>query len=242
MKRLLKKWGNSLRKRRRRLIQSLSSGSKPDKCIIVASNGRSGSTLTYQAIREALALRDSSAANSSRFVARLKEATFEAPLVYKTHDFPDALAKKPCNVRVLFCFGSAKDSAFSVYSAMDRYGAEWVSKHFYNLHATGTFDDLFKKDVLQQARQIKEWATFEDVPVMCVHYDAIWDYKAEISEFIGMEFQPPARKDREPKRIPDDLCLAANQVYDPIDRVIGELPKVFLASKEYKETVDKLPN
>lgn len=241
MSRYLKKWSNSAHKLGLRVRQALDPRPGPDKCIIVASNGRSGSTLTWQAIQEAMMARDLSTRKKCKFVPRLADVDFSAPSLYKTHDFPDALTTQPDNTRVVFCFGSTKDSALSVYSAMDRFGADWVEQHFYHLHATGTFDELFQKDVLQQARQIREWATFEGVPVLCIHYDAIWDHKAEISEFIGLEFKPPERKKRLPKQIPDMVRAAADDVYDPIDEIVDKLPKVFLASKQYSGLVRELP-
>lgn len=241
IKRLFGKWKNSFEKRRTILRQYLDTRPKPNTCIIVASNGRSGSTLTFQTIRQGMLERDVRTAGKFQFVSRLSEVTFPRPFVYKTHDFPDALSEKRDGVRVVFCFGSTKDSALSVYSAVERYGEDWVEKHFYNLHADGTFEDLLKKDVLQQARQIREWATFEDVPVLCVHYDAIWDHKAEISEFISLDFEPPKRRKREPKKIPENLLTAASAVYDPIDEIVAELPRIFLASKQYSDIVAKLP-
>ena len=231
----------SVRKRLRRVRQMFDTRPKPDKCIIVASNGRSGSTLTFKAIRAAMGARDIRLERNAVFVSRLDGTPLTAPFVYKTHDFPDALASGPENVRVVFCFGSTKDSTISVYSAMERYGPEWVKKHFYNLHATGAFEDLFKRDVLQQARQIRDWVTFEKVPVLCVHYDAIWDNTAEISEFIGLDFIPPERRQREPKTIPEDIRVGADKIYDPIDQVVDELPKIFVASRQYAEIVDRLP-
>ncbi|MBO9445521.1 hypothetical protein [Ruegeria sp. R14_0] len=184
---------------------------------------------------------DPLAGKRSAFVARLKDATFQSPCVFKTHDFPDALSSWPENTRVVFCFGSTKESAFSVYSAKEKYGDAWVEQHFYNLNATGTYDELFERDVLQQARQVKEWATFESVPVLCVHYDALWEHKETISQFAGWKFDPPERRDRAPKNIPAELRAAADRVYGPIDAVIDQLPKCFVASSIYRRTVDELP-
>lgn len=235
------KWMRSVRKRLaslqlRRLLQNA-----PENCVIVASNGRSGSTMTFLALLKSLKKIKPRAVKHSSFVARLNDATFRAPCVYKTHDFPQSLSSWPENTRVVFCFGPAKDSAFSVHAAMEGYGPDWIESHFYHLHANGTYDELFERDVLQQARQIKEWVTFEDVPVLCVHYDAIWEYQDTISRFTGLEFKPPERRDRAPKDIPADLKAKADRVYDPIDEVIDQLPRCFIASKRYRTTVQELP-
>ncbi|KUJ76237.1 hypothetical protein AVO45_13080 [Ruegeria marisrubri] len=212
----------------------------PRPCIVVASNGRSGSTLTYAALRKARNRRFWWKKQGFPFDARLKDAPLEPGTVTKTHDFPDALRGRD-NVKVVFCFGSARDSALSVYSAMERYGPDWIADHFYHLHAKGGFDDLFRYDVLRQAEQVRAWATFEDVPVLCVHYDAIWRRQKDIAEFTGLNFTPPERKERAPKQIPQDLLRAASEVYDPIDAVLAELPEMFLSSKEMAGAVSKLP-
>ncbi|CUK01537.1 hypothetical protein RUE5091_02263 [Ruegeria denitrificans] len=236
-----KKWRRSVRKALAPLRARLIPQSQPETCIIVASNGRSGSTLTFTTLIEAMEGTVPKARKKATFFARMKDATFQAPCVYKTHDFPQTLSSWPENTRVIFCFGSTKDSALSVYTAKEKYGDEWIDLHFHHLHATGTYDELFERDVLQQARQVKEWATFEDVPVLCVHYDAIWDHKETISRFTGWKFNPPERRERAPKNIPADLMAAADRVYGPIDAVIDQLPKCFIASRQFRRTVEDLP-
>ncbi|WP_170751695.1 hypothetical protein [Ruegeria lacuscaerulensis] len=197
--------------------------------------------MTYLALSKALRKRNPSAVERSAFVARLKDAEFKAPFIYKTHDFPQALLEWPAETRVVFCFGSTKDSAFSVYSAKERYGEDWIRQHFYHLRATGEYCDLFQRDILQQAKQIKEWAVFEGVPVLCVHYDAIWDHQNDISEFTGLKMKLPKRERRAPKEIPTELRSAASQVYDSIDEIVEELPRCFIASPKFADIVAKLP-
>jgi hypothetical protein len=239
--RRIDKWKRSVRKRVAiRRLERIPQNA-PQNCVIVASNGRSGSTLTFLALADALKEIDPISAQRVDFVARLSDTEFHSPCVFKTHDFPQPLSSWPENTRVVFCFGPTKDSAFSVYSAMERYGADWIDQHFYHLHATGTFDELFEHDVLQQAQQIKEWATFEDVPVLCVRYDALWDHQETISRFTGLDFKPPKRRERTPKDIPDEFKASADRLYDPIDEVIDQLPECFVASSYYSGVVKKLP-
>lgn len=235
------KWVRSTRKILAPLRTRIRRKFRPDHCVIVASNGRSGSTMTYTALLEALKKLDPKVASQARFIARLDDAEFQAPFLYKTHDFPQTLSTWPKDTRVVFCFGPAKESSFSVYSAMEGYGPDWIKEHFYNMHATGTFDELFQRDVLQQARQIREWVTFQDIPVLCVHYDALWDYQKTISRFTGLDFAPPARRARAPKEIPAEFKESAGKVYDPIDDVVAQLPKCFRASAKFEKIVGNLP-
>ncbi len=207
----------------------------------MASNGRSGSTLMYEALREAR-VQDTwwKKKAGTIFEPRLDQASLSYGTVVKTHDFPDALRGRR-DVKVVFCFGPTRDSALSVYSTLERFGADWVEEHLYHMNAKGPFEDLFKYDVLRQAEQVREWATFEEVPVLCVHYDAIWRRQKDISEFIGLEFELPDRVGREPKQVSEEILAAASNVYDPIDAVLSELPEVFLASRKFKPIVDRLP-
>lgn len=210
--------------------------------VIVASNGRAGSTLTYSALMEGLNKTDPRPVKRARFVPRLAHAEHSAPCLFKTHDFPAALGAWPEATRAVFCFGNTQDSALSVYSAKSRYGDEWVTEHFEHLQATGSFDELFERDVLQQARQVKEWAIFEQVPVLCVHYDALWDHEETVSDFTGIAFKAPPRRARVAKDIPSDLRQAAERLYGPIDALINQLPKCFVAGPQYKGLVSKLPS
>lgn len=213
---------------------------RPSLCIVVASNGRSGSSLTYDTLRKARNRRFWCKKQDYIFEARLQDAPLVPGTITKTHDFPDALRGRR-NVRVVFCFGSTRDSALSVYSALERFGPKWIEDHFFHLAAKGTFDDLFRHDVLRQAEQVQRWATFEDVPVLCLRYEAIWRRQQEIADFTGLKFDPPQRRKRTPKEIPEEILQAASAVYNPIDEILAELPDIFPASRDMEETVAKLP-
>ncbi len=213
---------------------------KNDPCIIVASNGRSGSTLMFDALWAACKRRHWFRRPTASFQESLASAPLTAGSLVKTHDYPDGLRGRE-NVKVLFCFGPTKASALSVYSAVERYGRDWVNQHFEHLHAKGPFDDLFKYDVLNQVEQLKQWGTFQEVPVLCLSYDAIWRRQNDVEDFLHLKFTLPERVERARKSIPDDLLAKASQVYDPIDEVVAELPELFLASPEHSDVLDRLP-
>ncbi|WP_171126876.1 MULTISPECIES: hypothetical protein [unclassified Ruegeria] len=214
--------------------------SKDDPCIIVASNGRSGSTLMFDALWVACKRRRWFRKPKAGFEPELATAELPAGSLIKTHDFPAGLKGRE-NVKVLFCFGPTKDSALSVYSALERFGRDWVDQHFEHLHAKGTFDDLFEFDVLNQVEQMRRWGTFQDVPVLCLSYDAIWRRQEDVQDFLGLKFTLPERAERARKSIPDEVLAKAAQVYDPIDRALADLPELFVASPDYESALSKLP-
>ncbi len=214
---------------------------KTNPCLIVASNGRSGSTLMFDALWKAQKRRRVWRKPKATFEMELAQAELHQGNLVKTHDFPSGLEGRD-NVKVLFCYGPTKDSALSVYSVLGRHGRDWIRQHFAHLHAKGTFEDLFKYDVLNQAEQMRQWATFENVPVLCLSYDAIWRRQSEVADFLELNFTLPERTERAKKSIPDEILDQASAVYDPIDAVLSELPELFVASTKYANILNRLPS
>ena len=57
-------------------------------------------------------------------------------VVYKTHGLANELPKNS-NLKVIFIFGSASDSALSVYGCMEKKSRQWVEDHFNHMRANG---------------------------------------------------------------------------------------------------------
>lgn len=214
-------------------MRSLWPNRKP--CVIVASIGRSGSSIVTGRLKR-----------SAKTVWLKKTAWFSptlatAPLlpgtICKTHDLPDALTDRTEAVKALFIFGSTLDSALSVQSCIQRYGPDWGITHLKHLKSTGHIDDLFKYDVGGLGAQIKSWATFDGTPTLCVRYDALWDNTAEISRFTGYRFKLPVFKQRSPKQFDDTTMAQARRIYGPIDDIVMKLPPVFMAGPHMADQV-----
>ena len=196
-------------------------------CIIVASIGRSGSTLTTKTLTAAAQTiwRD----RPSEFAASLSKAKLARGTICKTHDYPAALTGRTGKAKALFIFGSTIDSVISVHSCIDRKGPEWIDRHLKHLQSDGHIDDLFNYDVLMLGPQIKTWATFDGIPTLCVRYDKLWDHAAEIAAFTGYDFDLPAFEQRTPKTLDDGLMAKARQLYEPLDDIVMKLPTIFTA-------------
>lgn len=88
--------------------------------VVVASFGRAGSTVVYGALSEAMARRRFlvGGRSSAKIVKAgswfLDAQALNPGVIYKTHDYPDALSGKR-NLRAVFLFGSTIDAALSVY-------------------------------------------------------------------------------------------------------------------------------
>ncbi|MEM9383692.1 MAG: hypothetical protein AAGA68_01420 [Pseudomonadota bacterium] len=214
------------------LAQRLSQPTLP--ALVVASLGRSGSTLLHEALVDAMAERRfGPLAGPSRRLAKdyvwdLDGATLYRGVVYKTHDFPEALAAQARAVRAMFIFGSAQDAALSVRTCFDRYGPTWIGEHFAHLHADGPYEELLTRDVLRFEEQLRRWASYTDVPVLCLRYETLWDHIAHLREFCGVPVSLPPRRQRERNDAGADTLDAANSVYAPLDRIIDRLPDAFI--------------
>lgn len=197
--------------------------------VVIASMGRMGSTLVYQAACEAMARRSVLGATLGRRVVsdtawELTSTRLRPGVVYKTHDLPPRNTHG-AHMKAVFLFGPASDSALSVIACEQRYGAGWVREHFEHMHATGTTADLQRSDVLGFRTQIESWATPLPYPVMLLHYDAIWEYQSVLARFLGVPIVLPPRRRRSPPMIDDDTERQVRAVFQELDSWIDRLPR-----------------
>lgn len=169
--------------------------------IIVASMGRSGSTLVYTAVSRAIAaerflwLGRFGGAIVSDSAWDLGEKRYEPGVVYKTHGLAHELPAG-AQAKVIFLFGPASDAALSVLACKEKYGQEWIDLHFDHLRATGTVQDLSSSDVLRFEEQVDGWRGKDGVERLILRYDAIWDHAETLSEFVGCPVKLPVRRAR----------------------------------------------
>lgn len=208
------------------------------KPILVASMGRSGSTLCWRAISEALVINKFGAAGSlfRKYLAkRIRSEAWDLRTdrifpgrVYKTHALADELPSD-FDGRIVFLFGCASDAALSVVSCRQRYGEDWVSEHFQHLRAIGSFDELGNYDVLQFEKQIETWTNLEGHNIICLRYEKLWDNVSALSEFLGFNVELPERRIRTTHNLQNlhnsDLFLAN---YKNLDDKISDLPDLII--------------
>ena len=213
--------------------------------LVVASTGRSGSTLVYDALVEAVQRErfGTTAGHRARLVPdvawSLGEKVFRGGAVYKTHDYPRALAGQN-NVKVVFVFDLASEIALSVLKCRETEGDDWISEHLDHLKAPGRFDDILETDILGILPQMRAWTKFTGVPVLCVRYEGIWENLSAIREFTGLSVGLPERRDRTPKRFSDDVLKRVSETYGPIDQRVARLPDVFEAGPEMAARLDEV--
>lgn len=162
----------------------------------------------------------------------LAGSQLQSGIVYKTHDYPDALEGRD-DLRTLFVFGSARESVLSVMEQDVVRGRDWIHEHLDHLKRSDEpFEALLERDILGIEAQLEAWTRFEGSPVLCVRYDALWDAEDEIQAFTGIPLSLPERKPRTPKAVSADVREAVDRVYGPIDLRIDALPDVFRAGAQ----------
>ncbi len=231
-----KRIGRSLSKRMYRMIPCNRPG------IIQASYGRSGSTMVYEALAAAMA-----EVRFGRFWRHVRDESWtlgEKPLrpgtVYKTHDYPAALAGRD-DLRTVFVFGAATEAALSVIAQEKQEGRDWVDLHLRNLKAPGSYDEILNWDSLGIAAQLEAWTTFDQSPVLCLRYEGLWDNIEILRDFTGLPVVLPERRPRTEKSIPPDIAAAVERVYGSIDARLAKLPDAFEAGPAFASVsaVDK---
>jgi len=199
--------------------------------IIVASMGRSGSTLVHNSICQGLGKARFGLSNTltSRLVAGyawdLSEARLKPGVAYKTHALAHEMPVLP-DAKVVFLFGSAVDAAVSVLSTEALYGTDWVQEHFGHLRAQGKFADLTSRDVLRFTDQLDGWFGLSGNPIIALHYDALWDNQDRLSDFLGFEVTLPIRRQRRSKSIAPAVLDELNVTYADLETRIAALPGV----------------
>ena len=205
--------------------------------IVVASMGRSGSTVVYSAIRDGLAeqrFHHLPSNIASRIVSDsawdLASTKLQKGVVYKTHAHSHELSATPY-AKVVFLYGSASDAALSVFACNQKYGPAWTARHFDHMRAKGSFADLPFEDVLRFGEQLDGWLGCPSVPTLGINYEELWTHEERISEFVGFPIRLPRRRSRSNKHmIPEAIRCQVESSYASLDRRISDLPGALIVS------------
>ena len=202
--------------------------------LVIASMGRSGSTLVFEAVCEAMGqarfgrietIRRIGAPIAWETAWNLSDTRFRRGRVYKTHGLADELPRNT-GVKVVFLFGAASEAALSVVACRERYGDAWIREHFEHLRADGAFEDLGHRDVLRFRDQLDGWFGLTGVPRLLIHYDALWENADVLSRFCGVPVRLPERRAREgAQSVPPEVRAQFEQTYAALDARIAALPR-----------------
>ncbi len=217
---------------RRQFIQGVLGPGKPP--LIVASMSRSASTVLYRAIAEGWA--------RARFGAlgphlqplicdnawRLDETPLIGGVVYKTHDLPERLPRET-GAKVVFTYRRASEVAISIF-ARRQLKPKFFEEHRTHLGGSGGIRAFAKRDSLGLERQVDQWFAAEDLDMLGIRYDQLWDRLPDIEAFLG--FRVPLKPFRagKPHDLPDEVIANLRKVYHRLDRKIEAMPAMFTRS------------
>ncbi len=173
--------------------------------IVVASTGRSGSTLLFDAITEHFVLNKfnlkknsiiarSFISVSKTFSGRLHDIVASGIPVHKTHDLFDS--KYAGQAKYIFIYSDPLEATKSVEMMIEKCGWIWLEEHLYYLSSSGYVKDLYDKDILNYENQIVSWMSHERDNIFVIKFDDLWKKTDEISTYLGFKLCLPTRQER----------------------------------------------
>jgi hypothetical protein len=185
---------------------------RADFSIVIASTGRAGSTMLYDAIanswvdtRKPGILKIYNrllVASIQQELWRLADKKYYPGIIYKTHDAPPSNISDLDNVRFIFVYADPLDSALSVMNMTNQYGEIWLDEHLYHLSGHGNIHDLFQKDVLNYEKLLVRWQSLNERNVLVINYADLWDKQDVINNFLGFSIKLPQQRSRNTYRMP----------------------------------------
>ena len=185
---------------------------KNTNILLVASLGRSGSTMLFRALSAASIkvgvrrVKRVMARAVRSHLWRLDPDIMEQGIIYKTHDVPPK-DKRIDSLKCVYLFADPYDVIPSVVRKTETSGCGWLKRHAD--HLGGELDsvkELFEGDVLDLEGNFDAWTSVEHCDLFAVRYDSVWDYQAKLSEFVGFTVELPPRRAR--KSSPKDLTCS----------------------------------
>lgn len=174
--------------------------------VVVASCGRSGSTMLTRALADST-LREwvqvlgrpvsDRIANKIiiEYAWNLEERYLRSGFIYKTHDYPPETLSD--HVKYIYVYSDPIEVISSVLNKAEREGEEWLAKHARHLNGKSTSrKDIIFEDSINIVENISRWCNKEGNNVLAVKYNNLWERQDQLSDFIGFDFGLPERKER----------------------------------------------
>ena len=207
----------NLKKFIKKLSFYLLSKSSDNNKIVVASNGRAGSTMLFLEIQKSFIKEN--AYFSKIFLRYFKNKPYlEGPFgeflvnledlnnatfpIIKTHSTPHENNKSS---KYIFVYSDPLSSAISVYNRVLKEGIDFYLSHLKHLNSIGLFERIFYEDTLNYEKQLTRWKRQSDSNLLLIKLPEIWSRKTEIEDFLGFRINLPAK--REQSKLADDLKI-----------------------------------
>ena len=176
--------------------------SKNENAIVVASCGRSGSTM----LTESLAL--SSIEYGVGYIEKkmadavtkwdwdLKTENLERGYIHKTHDYPPKSIEIE-GAKFIYVYADPYEVVYSTIRKSREEGQEWIREHAKHMKSEiCSVEEIIKADALGLENNFDAWRNISSKNVMILNYENIWNRRGEISEFVGYDVKIPKKKER----------------------------------------------
>jgi hypothetical protein len=171
--------------------------SKTPPSYVIASTGRSGSTMMCHYIMSSLFKEYRSTSKALRLVFFPAFYDDEPNFsyiggVYKTHSLGSDI---PDNCLSIFIYDNPITTYDSFYKCVNKYGENWGRKHLKNLGSTWE-GDLFdeENDILNYVNQLKSWEHKKNC--LIIRFDKLWEYSEEIKVILNLNSDLPVKRER----------------------------------------------
>jgi len=214
----------------RTIYRVVSSSPNKNNIYIIPSYGRSGSTLLWHAVSEALL---SGCVMGNRKASILERGLWDKTesidvsmrgMVVKTHFRPIDINYSIDRglIKSIYVISKPSDSIKSIIAATDKLGISWFRKHMKNLGAEEIKApmELMTSDALNLKDRIYDWDN--DEHSITIKYEKMWSDVDRLSKFIGREIKLPLQKDRAEKKLSKDEELLVLETYGEIDKLYDE--------------------
>ena len=187
----------------------------PTNTIIIASSGRSGSTLLTTVVAEGLVRSTYPSlftSNIGRHLAKRVQgrvqgflvSPFESPsslpLIVKTHFVRNSERLSALNnAKYIFIFSDPVESIRSVQGKTKKWGKAWLERHLFHLESPSPDDsvaDLWKNDSLNYVKQINSWIDEPQDNILVIQYEYLWESTELIESFLNFPITLPEKRSR----------------------------------------------
>lgn len=194
--------------------------SKNENAIVVASCGRSGSTM----LTESLAL--SSIEYGVGYIEKkmadavtkwdwdLKTENLERGYIHKTHDYPPKSIEIE-GAKFIYVYADPYEVVYSTIRKSREEGQEWIREHAKHMKSEiCSVEEIIKADALGLENNFDAWRNISSKNVMILNYENIWNRRGEISEFVGYDVEIPKKKERRSSK-----CIVSEKEQKMIKKV-----------------------
>ena len=183
--------------------------------VLVASMPRCGSTLLFRAIAgHPPGSRSPKNDRQCQFINSIIEMPDKRFL--KTHaTAPQAL---PSDLKVIFLFGDPLHAIWSTWKKRFKW------QHFGTCGYThDTPPDIFHRDDLGYEKIFDSWMDNKSSQILKVRYEALWDNRHLIEEFIGRPVLLPPKRQRQ-TQVPPDCAATLQRTYAQLIHKTNQAP------------------